>query len=113
MSLLPGDVVLIEIQFHQAAGRKVRPAVVVLDSGDDDFVGAPITSRARHSDFDFEISDWQFAARNVPSVVRLHKLAVLSKTDILRPLGRLSEADLGHFGEHLCRAYCLKGRQES
>src|ERR1022692_1329955 len=32
MDLLPGDVVLVEVRFHQAPGAKVRPAVVVLDS---------------------------------------------------------------------------------
>lgn len=41
MTLRPGEVVLIRIDFHQASGGKVRPAVVLLDAGDDDFVGAP------------------------------------------------------------------------
>ena len=39
----PGDVVLIEVPFHQKQGVKVRPALVILDTGDDDFVAAPIT----------------------------------------------------------------------
>jgi hypothetical protein len=38
------------MQFHHTAGAKVRPALVLLDMGDDDFVAAPITSHARHSD---------------------------------------------------------------
>ena len=33
--------------FHQAVGGKVRPAIVLLDAGDDDFVAAPVTSRDR------------------------------------------------------------------
>ena len=40
MDLHPGDVILIEVQFHQTHGAKVRPALVVLDSGDEDFVAA-------------------------------------------------------------------------
>jgi hypothetical protein len=51
MMLRPGDVVLIRIGFHQTPGGKLRPAVVRLDSGDDDFVAAPITSLLRTSDF--------------------------------------------------------------
>ena len=43
MTLRLGEVVLIRMQFHQAPGAKVRPAVVLLDPGDDDFVAAPIT----------------------------------------------------------------------
>jgi hypothetical protein len=37
------EVVLIRIDFHQASGFKVPPAVVLLDTGDDDFVAAPVT----------------------------------------------------------------------
>ena len=44
MTLQFGEVVLIRIQ---ATGAKVRPAVVLLDSGDDDFVAAPIKSQVR------------------------------------------------------------------
>jgi len=32
MTLQPGEVVLIRIDFHKAAGGKLRPAVVLLDS---------------------------------------------------------------------------------
>jgi hypothetical protein len=32
MDLHPGDIILIEVQFHQTQGAKVRPAIVVLDS---------------------------------------------------------------------------------
>jgi mRNA interferase MazF len=52
MTLKPGEVVLIRIDFLQSPGGKVRPAVVLLDAGDDDFVAAPITSQARKTDFD-------------------------------------------------------------
>ena len=44
MTLRPGEVVLIRIEFHQRAGGKVRPAVVLLDSADEDFVAAPINA---------------------------------------------------------------------
>lgn len=44
MRLQAGEVILIRMKFHAAAGGKVRPAVVLLDAGDDDFVAAPITS---------------------------------------------------------------------
>ena len=88
MNLHPGDVVPIRVPFHQALGSKVRPVLVVLDSGDGDFAGVPITSRIRDSEFDLVISDWQAAGLNVPSVGRLHKPGVLSKralsTAILR-----------------------------
>ena len=67
MNLNPGDIVLIEIQFHQTPGAKIRPAVVVLHSGDADFVAAPITSRPRASKFDLVLADWQVAGLSVPA----------------------------------------------
>jgi mRNA-degrading endonuclease toxin of MazEF toxin-antitoxin module len=71
----------------------LRPAVVRLDSADDDFVAAPITSRARISNFDIPIHEWRNAGSNVPSTIRLHKLTVLTKDEIARRLGEPAEAD--------------------
>jgi mRNA interferase MazF len=59
MTLQLGEIVLIRIDFHQTQGGKLRPAVVLLDSGDDDFVAAPITSRPRTSRFDVSIQPWR------------------------------------------------------
>lgn len=66
MTLRAGEVVLIRIDFHQTPGGKLRPAVALLDSGDDDFVAAPITSRPRASDFDVSIQQWREAGLNTP-----------------------------------------------
>ena len=71
MTFAFGEVVLIRIQFHQSTGAKVRPAVVVLDTGDDDFVAAPITSQARQLDFDLAIEDWRASGLNVASYKRV------------------------------------------
>jgi mRNA interferase MazF len=73
MTLQRGDVVLIRMQFHQAQGSKVRPALVLLDTGDEDFVAAPVTSQARAMAFDLTLLDWQRAGLNVPSSARIHK----------------------------------------
>lgn len=79
MTLQTGEVVLIRMQFHQTQGSKVRPALVLLDTGDDDFVAAPVTSQLRTSEFDFALADWRAAGLNVPSFARVHKLTVLPK----------------------------------
>src|SRR5258708_39252735 len=63
-----GEVVLIRMQFHQAPGSKIRPALVCLDTGDDDFVAAPITSQAKLSEYDLAIRDWRAAGLNVASL---------------------------------------------
>jgi mRNA interferase MazF len=92
-----GEGVLIRMQFHQAAGAKIRPAVVLLDSGDDDFVAAPITSQSRHSANDLALEDWRSAGLNVASFARIHKLSVLAKSDIIRSLAPLSDRTATRF----------------
>ena len=55
MDLHLGDVVLIEVHFHQTHGAEIRPAVVVLDSGDEDSVTAPMASRVRIAELDVNL----------------------------------------------------------
>jgi mRNA-degrading endonuclease toxin of MazEF toxin-antitoxin module len=108
MILQRGEIVLIRMRYHQASGGKIRPALAVLDTGDVDFVAAPVTSQERHSEFDFAIADWQAAGLNVPSWARLHKLAVITKADILRTLGSATPGDQSRLAAVLCRAFCSR-----
>ena len=112
MTLLIGEVVLIRVLFHHGVGGKVRPAVVVLDAGDDDFVAVPVTSQARVSGFDLALEDWQGAGLNVASYVRVHKLAVLAKGEVVRRIGSLVERDVEAVQALLCRAFCRDGATE-
>ncbi|MGA2182849.1 MAG: type II toxin-antitoxin system PemK/MazF family toxin [Bryobacteraceae bacterium] len=107
MTLIPGEVVLIRIDFPQTPGGKLRPAVVLLDSGDDDFVAAPITSRLRTSDFDVSIHQWREAGLNTASTIRVHKLTVLAKDEVVRRLGELAEPDRTALTAALRRAFSL------
>ena len=101
-----GELVLIRMRFHQAPRSKIRPALVCLDSGDDDFVATPITSQAKLSEYDLAIEDWRAAGLNVASSVRVHKLTVLSKSDIVRGLGLIAEKDRESLGALLCKIFC-------
>ena len=105
MILCPGEILLIRIGFHQTPGGKLRPALVLLDSGDDDFVAAPIASRPRTSDFDVPIQRWREAGLNAASTIRVHKLTVLSKPEILRTVGTLTERDRKSLGTALYHAF--------
>ncbi|HEY1338955.1 MAG TPA: type II toxin-antitoxin system PemK/MazF family toxin [Bryobacteraceae bacterium] len=98
--------------FHTAPGAKVRPAVILLDR-DDDVVAAPVTSQERNSSYDLRIENWREAGLNVASWLRVHKVAVLLKADILRPLGTLGDGDRVSLGRILCRAFCPDGARGS
>ena len=106
MTLRPGDVVLIRLQYHQTQGSKIRPAMVLLDTGDDDFVTAPVTSQPRSSEYDLALAEWKEAGLNVPSSVRVHKLTVLPKSDVVRQLGPCSGSDRDALLKVLCHVFC-------
>ena len=80
--------------------------MVLLDTGDDDFVAAPVTSQPRSSEYDLALADWQAAGLNVPSSVRVHKLTVLPKSDVVRNLGSCSDSDREALLKVLCLAFC-------
>lgn len=81
---------------------KRRPALVLLDSGDDDLLLARITTQYSNSPFDYELKDWIKAGLRAPSFVRLHKLATLEKKLIEKEFGHLTAADRQHVQE-ICR----------
>lgn len=83
----------------------MRPAVVLLDAGDDDFVAAPVTSRPKLSEYDLPVQEWKTARLNVPSFIRVHKLTVLPKSGIVRQLGSLTKSDRDALVQILIRAF--------
>jgi len=97
----PGQVVLILFPFTDTGGAKKRPALVLLDAGDDDILVARITAQPRQTVFDCELRDWPQAALKTASTVRLHKLATLNKQLVDRTLGHLSPADW----QLVCRSF--------
>jgi mRNA interferase MazF len=93
MTYRPGDVVLLVFPFTDGVRQKQRPALVLLDADDSDIVVARITSQPYTTVFDVALLDHAEAGLLLPSVVRLHKLATLEKTMILRCLGHLAASD--------------------
>ncbi len=89
----PGTVVLLTLPFSDAATFKLRPALVLLDIGDDDILVSRITSQMVQTAFDIEILEWQQAGLMRPSVVRLHKVNTVEKSLINRQLGILQPND--------------------
>jgi mRNA interferase MazF len=89
-----GDVLLISFPLSDLSDIKRRPALVVLDTGDEDVLVARVTSQEPRSAYDVELHDWRDAGLLLPSIVRLDKLATLKKNLTVRTLGRLSDSDL-------------------
>ncbi len=92
-SYAAGDIVLLEFPFTDAAGSKRRPALILLDTGDDDIVVARVTGQLSAASQDVTLDEWQQAGLLLPSVVRLHKVATLQRKLVDRKLGRLAPGD--------------------
>lgn len=88
-----GEVVLIAFPFSATTTKKRRPALILLDTGNEDIIVARITSQPQSSRFDIELKQWQASGLKVQSWVRLHKLATLEKTLVDRRLGKLASSD--------------------
>lgn len=63
--------------FSNLTGSKRRPALVLLNTGDDDIVLARIASQPQQTEFDVDLKEWLAAGLDLPSIVRLDKLATL------------------------------------
>jgi mRNA interferase MazF len=100
-----GDLLLVMFPFAHGGRGKQRPAIVLLDDGDDDVLLARVTTQDRHTRFDVTIADWQGAGLLAPSVVRVHKLATIHKTLVKRRLGSLSERDRASVASNLAQLW--------
>jgi mRNA interferase MazF len=89
----PGDVVLVAFPFTSGTAAKPRPALVLVDTGDQDALVARVTTQPYATRYDVPLADWQVAALLAPSVVRLHKLATLDRSLFGRRLGHISPDD--------------------
>ena len=89
----PGEIVLLSFPFADAITVKRRPALVLLDTGDEDIVVARVTSQVAQGPFDVELVEWRGAGLLLPSVVRVHKVATLEKRLVERRLGTLTADD--------------------
>ena len=88
-----GDVLLVDFPETATGLTKRRPALVVLDIGDADIVLAPLSTKSRAGSGDCHLRDWSASGLLQESWVRLAKATCLSKADISRSLGKLSDFD--------------------
>lgn len=89
-----GEVVILPFTYADLQSGKRRPALVLVDTGDDDILVAKITTQKYDSRFDVPIEDWNLSSLLAPSFARLHKLLAVEKTHVLQRVGFLTSPDL-------------------
>ena len=100
-----GDIILIEYPFSEQTTKKKRPALVLLDSGDEDIVVSRITTKLYSTKYDIEIYDWKDSGLLSKSVIRLHKIATIGKIHVEMKLGSLSKSDFNNIKEKFRSIY--------
>ncbi len=91
-----GEILLCAFPFSNGQIKK-RPALVVLDYGDNDVLVSRITSHIPQNEFDYNIVEWQTAGLLLPSTIRASKIVHLEKIYLERSLGRLEQSDIAAF----------------
>jgi mRNA interferase MazF len=105
MIYAPGDILLVDFPFVSGTASILRPALVIIDTGDSDVVLARITTQQHASPFDLPITDWENAGLRAASFLRLHKLATSEKSCIRKQLGKLEQVDRIAVGDILRAAF--------
>jgi mRNA interferase MazF len=100
-----GEVLLARLVFSGGQGAKRRPVLVVQDFGDDDLLVAPITSQLARTAADLVLTDWKSAGLQLPSTIRIEKLATIEKSCVARKLGTLPPAELVRVKETLAAVF--------
>lgn len=88
-----GEIVLVLFPFADASGAKRRPALIIRDTGDEDVIVCRVTGQVAQTTFDVKLEEWSQEGLQIPSVVRVHKVATLEKRLIERRLGVLTPND--------------------
>ncbi len=86
-----GDIVIVNMPYSNFRDAKVRPALVLLQSPDNDVLLARISSQQPITAFDFNISDWRKLNLAKPSVVRFDKITNIDSVNIKRQIGFLDQ----------------------
>ncbi len=98
-----GDIVLIPFPFTDLLGNKNRPAVVLIDSGDDVTVCFMTTQPQWQSQYDLSIEPSDTNGLKKTTILRLNKFATLDKNLILGRMGSLEKHHIRTLNFNLIR----------
>jgi len=89
-----GDVVVVSFPFTSLDKTIRRPALVLVDTGDEDIVVARITTRKHNEEMELEIENYREKGLLLESYVRFNKIATLNRKDMYKKIGELSPSEL-------------------
>ena len=89
----PGEIVLLDFPYTDGVRSELRPAAVLMDTGNGDIIIARLTTRNSGDPVNVLVEEWESAGLAYPSFIRPHKLATYLKRRVQRRIGVMSQAD--------------------
>ena len=86
-----GEILLLKFPHSEGVKETKRPIVVLTQTDMEDIIVSKVTCYDQRSRYDIVIDDWQKVGLLFPSVVRIDKLATLSKSRVIKKLGTLGK----------------------
>jgi mRNA interferase MazF len=98
-----GQIVLVGFPHTDGIAISKRPALVLFDGDDEDVTVCRITSKSHNTVFDIQVIPSVSNGLVVASIIRVHKIATLTKTSIIRVIGQIKENERSevHHAFHL------------
>ena len=87
-----GEILLLKFPYSEGVGETKRPVVVLAQTDVKDVVIAKVTSIGQRGKYDIAIDDWKNVGLLFSSVIRIDKLATLSKHRVIKKLGSLDNS---------------------
>lgn len=86
-----GDIVLLSLPLNDGKTFKRRPALIINDCNDGDLIVCKITSMIYKTQNDVFIDNWDKSGLILPSVIRVHKLAMIEKNMVEIIMGKIDD----------------------
>lgn len=87
-----GEIFLLKFPYSEGLREAKRPAILLAETDKEDIVVSKVTSTDKRGKYDIVINNWKSVGLLYPSVIRIDKLATLSKSRIYRKLGKLDNS---------------------
>ena len=100
-----GDIVLIPFPFTDLSGNKNQPALVLIDDARDVTVCFLTTQLRYQSEFDIRLEPSLHNGLKKTSVIRLDKIATISKALVLGKLGNITKAETHILNRNLVKLF--------
>lgn len=103
-----GDIILVPFPFTDLSGNKLRPALVLVEEGDDVIAAFISTILKQRFKSDFLIKKNDKNSLKKDSLLKLNKLATLSHDLIKGKIGEISDKELKEIDKKLLELFNLK-----